>query len=110
MKHKYNFNILFLLVIFISISCDKKNDYITSEGILTWTGDYSVDGCGFFITINNHKYKPIDESKIDNNFKSENITVTVEYENVNNKVEKHCGDLSSPTITDGINIISIKKK
>ena len=49
-----------------SLSCKKSNDSnnLKSDAVLTWTGDYAVDGCGFFITINNHEYKPENESVI----------------------------------------------
>jgi len=94
------------------LSCKKSNDSsnLKSDAVLTWTGDYAVDGCGFFITINEHKYKPENESIIDSNFKSGSSNVIVEYQLSNRKIETACGDLPTSTMIDGIKIISIKKK
>lgn len=107
-----NSKILFLISISaIFWSCTKNNDskYLKSEGVLLWTGDYAVDGCGFFITIDDHKYKPENESFIDETYKSERCNVVVVYQLSDHTIESACGD--SPTLlsTDGIKIISISR-
>jgi len=94
------------------LSCKKDNDSnnLKSDAVLTWTGDYAVDGCGFFVTINDHEYKPENEAVIDDNYKSGSSNVIVEYQLSNRKIESACGDLPTSTMTDGIKIISITKK
>ena len=91
-------------------SCSKDSDNIQGEGLLTWSGDYEVDGCGFLITINGHEYKPENESIIDNSYKTSSIHVIVEYQLLNRKIEYSCGDLPTSTLKDGIKIITIRKK
>ncbi|MCK9207292.1 MAG: hypothetical protein M0P66_09300 [Salinivirgaceae bacterium] len=97
-------------VVLISNSCKKDSENLKSEGLLTWTGEYEVDGCGFFITINEHKYKPENESMIDKSYKSGTISVIVEYQLLDKQIQSACGDLPTPTLTDAIELISIKKK
>ena len=103
------------MIVFIGflLSCNKNStneSYGKAEAILTWTGDYAVDGCGFFIIINHHKYKPEDESIINNSYKTDSTIVIVEYQILNKKINSYCGDLPYATITDGIKIISLTKK
>jgi hypothetical protein len=105
---------LLILLIIPLFSCnDSNNDNsnLTSTATVQWTGDYAVDGCGFFVIIDGHKYKPENESIIDSSFSASfESTVIVEYELLNKKIGSSCGDLPYPTLTDGIKIISIKKK
>ena len=96
--------------ILISHSCKKDSDYLKSEGLLTWAGEYEVDGCGFFLTISDHEYKPENESFIDESFKSGTNRVIVEYQLLDKQIESACGDLPTAKLTDGIILISIKKK
>jgi len=106
--------IIFLNLILITLtflSCDKDNDIIKDNGVLSWTGDYAVDGCGFFITISDHKYKPENESIIDDSYKKDyDINVLIEYQILNRQIESWCGDSPNATLTDGIKIISIEKE
>ena len=104
--------VLIVLVGFL-FSCNKNSsneEYGKKEAILIWTGDYAVDGCGFFLQINNHKYKPENESIIDNSFKTGSTLVIAEYQILNKQISSACGDLPYATLTDGIRIISITKK
>ena len=59
------------LILFLILGCeDKKEDKILeANALLHWTGDYSVDGCGFFIVTSDNEYKPEDEGAIDDSFK-----------------------------------------
>ena len=108
--------ILFVICILgFLFSCKKEaviTDYVQKEAVLTWTGEYAVDGCGFFITIDGHKYKPENESIIDNSFKTNDpyIMVIVDCQVLNKQIETGCGDLPYTTKTDGIKISSITKK
>jgi hypothetical protein len=102
--------ILLIFTLGFFLSCNKSEDSKTlkSQAVLKWFGDYAVDGCGFFITINSHSYKPENESIIDNSFKSDSCNVTVEYQLLDKKISSSCGFIS-PIKTDGIKIISITK-
>ena len=111
---KIHIVLLILIPIFcLILSCSynvENNPNLTADAVLTWTGEYEVDGCGFFIIINEHKYKSENESIIDDSYKiSGETTVKVEYEILNKTIESWCGDLPYTTKTDGIKIISIRK-
>ena len=113
---KYS-KLIFILIIFEILSCSKdhspliSNNILENDAVLRWTGEYAVDGCGFFIIINGHKYKPENESIISENFKmNHDIEVIIEYKNLDKKIERSCGDLPIPDLIDGIEIISIEKK
>ena len=101
---------IFTIGFVFSCENDDDSDNLKSDAVLTWTGDYAVDGCGFFVMINDHNYKPENESIIDSYFKSGSNNVIIEYQLLNRKIETACGDLPTPTLTDGIKIISIRKK
>jgi hypothetical protein len=92
------------------VSCKKDKDNLTSDATIEWRGAYEVDGCGFFVIINKKEYKPINETIIDDSYKSGQIDVTIKYELLNEKIEKSCGDIPYMLSFDGIRIISIKKK
>ncbi len=104
---------IFLLVfpLILLLSCKKDDSQIiTKNGVLSWTGDYAVDGCGFFITIEGSVFKPENETFIDDSFKTySSIAVTVGFERLDKKIQSFCGDLPQPTMTDGIKIITITK-
>lgn len=104
--------LLLICTLGFALSCKKSDDSnnLRSDAVLTWTGDYAVDGCGFFITVNDQGYKPENESIIDQNYKSGSTNVIVVYQLTNRKIESACGDLPTSTLTDGIKIISITKK
>jgi len=63
---KYENNMIKLitfLALLLILGCeDKKEDKILeADALLRWDGDYSYDGCGFFIVISENEYKPEDE-------------------------------------------------
>ncbi len=95
------------LLMFNFTSCNKDK---TSNATISWHGEYEVDGCGFFITLDNHEYKPENESIIGDEFKNGSQSVIIEYKITNKIVESACGDLPESTKTDGIKIISIEKE
>ncbi len=100
----------FLLIALFFSSCEREdNEILTGPGKLNWTGEYAVDGCGFFITIGDHEYKPSNESIIGESFKRNDVNVMLEYQILDRQIEKWCGDSESATIRDGIKIISIEE-
>ena len=117
---------IFLCIFFILafLSCDDNElliefvlidgstgqvDLRTNKAILDWTGEYEVDGCGFHIFINDHKYKAENESDVDDSFKTTNDSkVTIEYILLDYQISSACGDLPNSVLTDAIRIYSIK--
>ena len=108
--------IIFILILLTNLSC-LKNDSPTSsnkifknKAVLKWMGDYAVDGCGFFVIINGHKYKPENESAIDDSFKTDHdIDILIEYKILNKKIDIWCSYLPEVTSIDGIEVISINR-
>ena len=94
------------------ISIQRSKSVITSEAVLTWTGEYGVDGCGFVITIDSTTYKPHNEEIIDNSFKeiaSSGLDIIIEYEfNIEPFYLYHCGDILRGF--EPIQLFSIKRK
>ncbi|MEQ9440658.1 MAG: hypothetical protein RIG62_16525 [Cyclobacteriaceae bacterium] len=85
---------------------------VTSEALLSWEGEYEVDGCGFFITIGDQTYKPKNEDFIGDSFKVSSTTgteVSVTYEILDTAVERYCGDLPAPLVTPGIKLFALEK-
>lgn len=77
--------------------------------ILRWTGDYAVDGCGFFILIGDQEYKPENESVIGDKYKTnDDMTVLIEYRILSERIEFSCGDLPNPLTREAIRIITLK--
>ena len=102
----------FTFIIFL-YSCggdDKDENRLKSDAVLEWRGEYEIDGCGFFILMNDKEYKPVNEEIIDNSFKSGNTNIIIEYELSDKKIETLCYDSHSPIEHAGIIIISIIKK
>lgn len=94
------------------LSCEREDnvEIIKAPGILSWTGEYEVDGCGFFLTISGQEYKPENESIIKESFKNgADANVMVEYQLLNRQIESWCGDMPAAILTDGIKIISIEE-
>ncbi len=104
--------LLLLLSVILIIGCeDKKEDAILeANAFLRWTGDFAVDGCGFFIDINEYEYKPEDESSINDSLKiSGGVEVLIRYELLFEKIEYYCGDLPNSLEKDGIKLHFIRK-
>ena len=98
------------LILFLILGCgDKKEDKILeANALLHWTGDYPVDGCGFFIVTSDNEYKPEDEGAIDDSFKvNGGVDVFIKYELLNETIE-HC--VMMPSELDGIKLHSIENR
>jgi len=102
------------LTLFLFLGCDdKKEDKIQeileANALLRWEGDYSYDGCGFFIDIGEQEYKPEDELAIADSFKvSGGVDVFIKYELLNEIVSYNCGMM--PSELDGIKLHSLENR
>lgn len=88
-----------------------KNDTLNSVALVIWTGAYEVDGCGFFIKINNREYKAVNEEIIGNEFRSffDSSYAQLKYINLGTKIYYLCGDFPFVQKIEGIEIIEIEK-
>ena len=104
-------NLLPILSIFFILGCeDKKEDTILeADALLRWTGDYAVDGCGFFIDIGENEYKPEDELAIPDSLKIDTgVDVFIKYELLDEPIEFTCGFQHQEI--DGLKLNSIEKR
>ena len=96
------------------ISIQPSERVITSEAVVSWTGEYEVDGCGFFVTVDSIRYKPDNEEVIDDSFKdsssSEGIDVVVKYKTLSIEKAFYCGDVSIPQTASWIEVFSLQRR
>ncbi|NEM98388.1 hypothetical protein [Pontibacter burrus] len=90
---------------------EEKNNTITKEATLDWSGEYMVDGCGFKLIIDGKEYKPEDEAAIDESFKAEEgaTPVRVTYTETGETIDRRCGLSTQDRSMPGIRIISIER-
>ena len=95
---------LFLITLFIFSYCNKEvNETIKDEAIILYEGDPAVDGCGYFLSINEVKYKPIE---LASDFSKDGLIVNVEYQLLDNKWYCNWQEKEYPLIK----IVNISKK
>lgn len=101
--------VLLLFILISSNSCDQGNEVIyVNNAKLIWTGDYEVDGCGFFLEIDSIGYKPENENIIPPAFKiNEPLSVTVQYIDLLYDIEYYCGVLPEPKRSKAIKLTSL---
>ncbi len=99
----------FLIVSLFVLSCEEGNQVnYERSAILKWTGEFDVDGCGFFVEIDSINYKPENEEIIPPAFKKDSpLSVTVQYIDLLYEIEYSCGDLPEAQKVDAIKLISI---
>ena len=100
-----------LLTLLLFVSCKDNNPVgvVNSSAVLSWTGPYEVDGCGFILTIGSTDYKVENEMIIPNELKkSGTINVVISYESLQKHMAYSCGDLPKPVYYPVIKLISIK--
>ena len=97
-----------LLFIF-TIACDEGNDVIVEPNAqLVWTGNYDVDGCGFFVKIDSIQYKPENEGIIPPEYRTiEPLSITVQYIDLLYDIEYSCGDLPEVQKSRAIKLTSM---
>ena len=102
---------LFLVISVISIaSCDlfteSENQIVTKVAVLFWSGEYAVDGCGFFVEFDNKRYKPENEDIIQGDFIHDSRTlVKILFIYLNKEIEYCC--FNNTYKAEGIKIITI---
>ena len=97
-----------LSIVFV-LSCEEENEVIiTADANLIWTGDYDVDGCGFFVEIDSVEYKPENEGIIPPEYRTnDTLSIVVQYIDLLYEIEYNCGDLPEPQKSKAIELKSI---
>ena len=103
-------SIIPILTVFLILGCeDEENKILEANALLRWTGDYAVDGCGFFIDIGEYEYKPEDELAIPDSLKIDTgVDVYIKYELLDDPIEFHCGFQLQEI--DGLKLHSIEER
>ncbi len=111
----YKVIVLSTISLMLFNSCGEKEGGLSGgsiyfkQAMLKWEGDYSYDGCGFFIEIEGKTYKAENENIIGEEFKSKHqMLVLLEFKFLDETVSYICGDFYRTKQIDGIKIISIK--
>ena len=91
---------------FIFISCDEENDIIfVPDASLIWTGDYDVDGCGFFVETNGNVYKPENEGIIPPEYRIDTLSITVQFIDLLYEIDYYCGDTNEKQSARAIKLL-----
>lgn len=103
--------ILFLIPVIFLTFCRKDGHRVkTSKGKVIWEGSYNDGGCGFYLTIQNVKYKPVNEDFLDSTYMTgEEIDVKVKYEILERQLIYMCGKYSDSIHTNAIEILELNK-
>lgn len=110
MKTTLLYMALVTIAIAFIVSCQTQagSDNETATATLLWTGEVAADGCGFEILIDGKKYLPANEEAIADTYKSSDSTqVQLEFERLQEQIDRRCGMLPQPRIMDAVRIISI---
>jgi len=87
---------------------DQLQQNVVAEGYLIWAGEYSNDGCGFLIEIGSLKYKPEDETAIDDKYKTTSrVPVELEFLGLNRIFELSCGEAVEIEVIEIISMTEI---
>ncbi len=103
--------LLFSCIVFI-VSCEEespKAEMVDFKLVrVIWTGDYQVDGCGFFVEIDSIQHKPRNEDFFNADFQVLTDTIVeMKYLDLNQEITAQCGE-GYPFKIRGIEIIDIK--
>ena len=104
---------LALLTMMFLTACQSNADgnSETNDATLIWSGEYMVDGCGFEVEIDGKRFKPENESEMDEAFKVEGETpVIITYEKLGRQLDIRCGLSTQSRAMDAIRVITIKKR
>lgn len=102
-------SIFFIILTVLIFSCKDDNEVIVrTDAKLIWTGEYDVDGCGFFVVIDSVEYKPENERIIPPEYKKDvPLDITVQYIDLLYDIEYSCGDVNRPNKSKAIELKSI---
>lgn len=76
--------------------------------VVRWTGDYRVDGCGFFVEIDSVSYRPLNEDYFSDAFRMVSDTIVeMNYLNLNQEITSQCGQ-GFPFKIGGIEVMAIR--
>lgn len=107
-------NLLSFCILFIGASCTKEPlnpepELIDFRAVqIRWTGDYSIDGCGYFVIIDSIQYKPFNEEFLYDSFHVMKDTVAeMKYLDLKREIVAQCGE-GFPFKVLGIEIMDIK--
>ena len=124
MKNLSQIMMLLFVVTIISSACEEYELFkpksqpidsvkVDSTALLTWTGEYFIDGCGFFVTIDGQKYRPENEDFIDDSFKDVELPfqteVIIEYKLLDKRSDFYCEEILETGSLPMIEIISIQR-
>jgi hypothetical protein len=111
-----NLTDIFLLFQLIAFSCDKAVEPLVLKTIetrhveISWKGNHNVDGCGFFIFIDQVRHKAVNEEIIGTEFMVDSlVSAEIYYEYLGKKKLLLCGDSPAPEEIYAIKIYSIVK-
>ncbi|MEJ8800695.1 hypothetical protein [Pontibacter sp. H249] len=110
---KLNALCLLLISLFVFSSCEKEDESYTTEtvdAVLKWSGNYAVDGCGFFLVVGEQQYKFVNETTIPETYKEsgwDGTAVEVKMINYNKKIMAGC---QVPVEVNSAKILEIRKK
>jgi hypothetical protein len=104
-KYVKIFSAVILLAFFSS--CNEENDIIfVPDATLIWTGDYNVDGCGFFVETHGNIYKPENETIIPPEYsKVDSLSITVQFIDLSYEIDYYCGDLENKQSVRAIKLL-----
>lgn len=110
MKFKLRYIALVIIAAAFMGSCQMQagNENETATATLLYTGEVAADGCGFEVVIDGKKYLPANEDAIDGTYKSSDSTkVQLEFERLQEQIDRRCGMLPQPRVMDAVRVISI---
>jgi hypothetical protein len=107
--------ILFLtFATFLLLQCNSSSEgssAVSKEATLEWTGPLAADGCGYFLTIDDERIKPVNDEDIPEEFQQTGsaVPVSVTYEVLNEPQVYSCGMMGTQ-YDASVRIISVKMR
>jgi hypothetical protein len=94
--------ISFFVFTFFVLSC-KKNITHFEDGLIIWTGDVAVDGCGWLIQSGDYTFHP---KNLSVEFQQDSLNVSIDLKYINETFT--CGLL--PSVYNSVEIRNIRKR
>lgn len=115
MKHYLRYPLILMTLLLLGCKREVCQDLgvVEQTATLIWYGDYELDGCGYSVEIGENKYKPENESDIDESFKNQETSagtaVKLTFLPRGRKLDVSCGMMPATDQIDYIKILSIEK-